>query len=308
MPPITSPRDLLTAHPAFAEGCCVTYVLGTDLTAIAQLVTEEATVDYPAAAVSGLALVDRSGAWTVLLEPHGHQGARRDILPALSTGGRAVSAVWDSTGRARLREAANGRLTSSVTTDPPAALTAAEQTTGVRLDDRLLDVPRPAVRLDPKISPLVPGTFANHPALAGLGVLLAGPEPADLPLLASLTAGLVARHTAIGGEPAVAAALTALHTGAAPDGLRPRLTDLAGRYAAVRDDPGTPPDEMRAAFYRFHGAQAVLAALGDDPAEAAWQACYRATSAVGGSFDDQLRLEVLRRLVEGARLDPQTPR
>ena len=305
---MTSVRDLLTAHPAFAEGCCVTYVRDGDLNEIAQLVTEEATVHYDVAAVSGLALLDRSGAWAVLLEPHGHQGARLDILPALSTGGHAVSAVWDSTGRARLREAQDGRLTSSVTTDPEAALTSAAQTTGLPLDDRLLDVPHPAVRLDPKVSPLVPGTFANHPALTGLGMLLAGPEPADLPLLATLTAGLVASHTAITGEPAVAAALTALHAGTAPDGLRPRLTELADRYAAVRDDPATPPDEMRAAFYRFHGAQAVLASLSDDPAEAAWQACYRATSAVGGSFDDQLRLEVLRRLVERARRDPQPQR
>lgn len=301
---MTSPRDLLTTHPAFAEGCCVTYVQGGDLTGIAELVTEEATVDYNVAAVSGLALLDRSGAWTVLLEPQGHQGARLDILPALSTGGRAVSAIWDSTGRARLREAGNGRLTASVTTDPAAALTSAEQATGVRLDDHVLDAPHRAVRLDPKVSPLVPGTFANHPALAGLGVLLAGPEPADLPLLATLTAGLVARHTAIKDEPAVAAALTALHTGANRDRPRPRLTELADRYAAVRDDPATSPDEMRAAFYRFHGTQAVLAALGDDPAEAAWQACYRATSAIGESFDDQLRLEVLRRLVEKARQDP----
>lgn len=301
---MTSPRDLLTAHPAFAEGCCVTYLRGGDLTGIAQLVTEEATVDYPGAAVSGLALLDRSSAWTVLLEPHGHQGARLDVLPALSAGGRAVSAIWDATGRARLREAEHGRLTSSVTTDPAAALTSAERITGVRLDGGLLDAPLPAVRLDPKISPLVPGTFANHPALAGLGVLLAGPEPADLPRLATLAAGLVARHLGIAGEPAVAAALAALHAGAALDGPRARLAELADRYAAVRDDPGTPPDEMRAAFYRFHGARAVLAALGDDPAEAAWQACYRATSAVGGSFDDQLRLEVLRRLVEAARRDP----
>jgi hypothetical protein len=300
---MTSLHDLLTAHPAFAEGCCVTYVRGGDLTPIAQLTTEEATVDYTVAATAGLALLDRSGDWAVLLEPHGHQGARLDILPGLSTGGSAVSAVWDSTGRARLRAAEDGRLTSSVTTDPTAALTSAEQTTGVRLT---LDVPLQAVRLDPKISPLVPGTFANHPALAGLSVLLAGPEPADLPLLATLAADLVARHTALTGEPAVVEALTVLHAGAAPDGLRARLTDLADRYAAVRDDPATPPDEMRTAFYRFHGAQAVLAALGDDPAEAAWQACYRATSAVGGSFDDQLRLEVLRRLVEAARRDPHS--
>ncbi|WP_305783921.1 hypothetical protein [Symbioplanes lichenis] len=47
--------------------------------------------------------------------------------------------------------------------------------------------------------------------------------------------------------------------------------------------------------------EAVAAALGPDPAEAAWHACYRAASAIGGNFDDQLRLEVLRRLVESAR-------
>ncbi|MFI7545053.1 hypothetical protein [Actinoplanes sp. NPDC049599] len=291
---MTLPRDLLTA------GCCITYVRGGDLTAIALLMTEEAPVDFPAAAATGLALLDHSGSWTVLLEPNGYQGARLDILPGLSTGGEAVSAVWDSTGRARLRKAANGRLTSSVTTDPAAALTSAEQITGVHL---MLDGPLPAVRLDPKVSPLVPGTFANHPALAGLGVLLAGPEAADLPLLAALTAGLVARHTAITDEPAVAEALTAR---ADADGLRPRLGELADRYAAVRDDPATPPDEMQAAFYRFHGVQAVLAALAEDPGEAAWLACYRATSAVGGSFDDQLRLEVLRRLVEAARRDPHS--
>ena len=290
---MTSPRDLLTA------GCCITYVRGGDLSAIAQLMTKEAPVDYPAAAASGLALLDRSGAWTVLLEPNGHQGARLDILPGLSAGGEVVSTVWDSTGHARLREAANGKLTSSTTTDPAAALTSAERITGVHLT---LDRPLPAVRLDPKVSPLVPGTFANHPALAGLGMLLAGPEAADLPLLAGLAAELVARHTAITDEPAVAAALTG---GADAEGLRPRLAELADRYAAVRDDPATPSDEMRVAFYRFHGVQAVLAAIGDDPGEAAWLACYRGTSAVGGSFDDQLRLEVLRRLVERARQDPQ---
>ncbi len=67
MPPTASPRDVLTAHPAFAEGCCVTYVRGGDLTGIAQLLTEEATVDYTVAEVSGLALLDRaskcSAAW-----------------------------------------------------------------------------------------------------------------------------------------------------------------------------------------------------------------------------------------------------
>ncbi|WP_306215569.1 hypothetical protein [Actinoplanes sp. RD1] len=85
------------------------------------------------------------------------------------------------------------------------------------------------------------------------------------------------------------------------DGLRTRLSELAAGYAAVRDDPASAPEDLRAAFYRFHAVRAVAAALGPDPAEAAWQACYRAASAIGGDFDDQLRLEVLRRLVERAR-------
>ena len=103
-------------------------------------------------------------------------------------------------------------------------------------------------------------------------------------------------------EPAVAAALRALRAGIAPTaGLVADLTALAGRYEQGVTAAGAPAADVRIAFYRRHSTLAVLAALGADPAEAARQAAWRAGSAIGGDFADQLRLEVLRRLIDRAR-------
>lgn len=295
---MTSPRDLRTAHPTFAKGCCVTYVRGGDLTGIAQLVKEEGTVDYAAATVSGLALLHRVGEWTVLLEPprlpgrpprrsagtqrRRPRGQRRLGLhwPRPSAGGRQRPAHVLGHHRPRSRADVGG----AVHRRPPGCPRARRAAFGRTA--RFEDLPAGARNLCqpsrtgwPGRASRWPGT--GRPCPTGRAHRRPGRPPHR-------------HHRRTGGRRG--ADRPAHRRGR--QGPAPRLAELADRYAAIRHDPATPPEEMRTAFYRFHGAQAVLAALGDDPGKAAWQACYRATSAVGGSFDDQLRIEVLRRLVE----------
>jgi Family of unknown function (DUF6461) len=349
--PLAHYRDLLTAWPQLGVACCITYAepldvtrflarIGAAVTPVGELSFAEAVErELPTGPVQ-LALVDVVPGWVVAVEPYGFQGARAEVLRALSADGRAVAVSWNVNGQCRLGYAREGQLLARLDPlepepaagpgagDPgrrrgrdPAALTpylaglsfaedeqaaalsVAERITGVRLDDGWVRARHRAVRISPLPADVIPEGYHDHPAIADpeLRAIINDPRPETLPRLASLAADLVARHIGLGAEPLVAETLAALREGRSPrPGLGGDLAALTDEYARRRDGAVARGEDPLPLFYRWHGLRALAGALDPDPGKAAWTVCWLAGNAVGGNFDDQLRLAVLSRLVDRA--------
>jgi hypothetical protein len=184
-----------------------------------------------------------------------------------------------------------------------AVLTVAEQITGVRLDGEWLRSRHPAVMISPLPTDVIPDGYHDHPAIAdpALRAIIDDPRLEALPQLASLAADLVARHTGLGDEPLVAETLTSLRERRPPRaGLSRDLAALADEYARRRNAVAAQREQALPLLHRWHALRALAGALDPDPRKAAWEVCWRGGDAVGGNFDDQLRLAVLTRLVDRA--------
>lgn len=153
---------------------------------------------------------------------------------------------------------------------------------------------------------VVPDGQRDHPALAdpAMRAVIDDPDPgpASLPRITLLAAELVARHTGVVDQPAVAEALDTLRSGTA---TRPAL---AGELGALADEYrqgwraapqpveiGDTPTAAELLHHRMNAVKAIAGALDPDPAKAAWNVCWTAGYAVGRDFGDQLRLAVLDR-------------
>lgn len=333
-------RALLGSSPQLAVACCLTYAEGVGHAELARRMggTDAATgqmsyLDAAQEAAAGapqFVLADIAGAgWALALEPYGYQGSRAEVLRAVSAGGRAVSVYWNVNARLQLAYARDGQVLARAdaqhrwgpeagqlephlagldlaTDGAAAALAAAERITGVRVDTGWLTAEHPSFWITPLPSDLIPAGHEDHPALADaeLRAVLTAPGPAALPVITTLAAELVVRHSGLDDEPVAAEVLAALRGG-------PRRADLAGDVTALAEEYARRRQTAEAAgaagsadadrwFYRGHAVRALEGALDPDPAKAAWTVCWLAGNAVGGNFGDQLRLAVLSRLVDRA--------
>jgi hypothetical protein len=340
MLPLAHYHDLLTAWPQLAVACGISYLeppdvdgfllrVGTAVTPAGEMSFAEAVeLAVRPGGPTQLTLVDVTAGWVVAVEPYGFQASRPEVLRAVSANGRSVGVYWNVSSRCRLGYARDGRLLARL--DPPdpeprgrtpdvlephlvglsfdadeqaAVLTVAERISDVRLDDQWLRARHPAVMISPLPSDIIPDGYHDHPAIADseLRAIMDDPRPDALPRLASLAAELVVRHTGLGTQPLVVETLTSLRErrAARPD-LADDLAALTDEYARRRDAVAAQREQAIPLFHQWHALRALAGALNPDPGKAAWEVCWQAGNAVGGNFDDQLRLAVLTRLVDRA--------
>ncbi|WP_440067650.1 DUF6461 domain-containing protein [Streptosporangium sp. OZ121] len=313
----------------FSDPTCLTWceesglddvarAFGADLAAAESLSFEDAQIEQYNADIPGILpslVAGTIGGWTLVVEPNGCEGARPEVLKALSARGRAVNVLLNGGRYDRLGYAAAGRLLAVRLTSSPArpgrlpggadavidsvgtddviglqaaTLLAAEHVTGARLTEEwLLDsgLTRLLVE-DPLPDDLVPDQLRDHRVLnrPEVRAILDDLSPDKVAPIRYLMAEAVVQGSQL-LHPTVDEALEFLRG----DDDTTRRREVRRRVALLRDDvsrePGPDWTPRRAAV------KVLLDALGDDLTESADAVAGHAY--MGHLTDDQKTIVVI---------------
>lgn len=253
----------------------------------------------------GAMLAARAGEWTVVMEPFNVRGTDVRILRKVAAGSQAYSVMWTADRRVRVTYVADGELVAAfepvdldgmtpkeghvwlaglAVTEKQwrrngfaAALTAAEELTGLRLDDAWLRQVHLGIRLYPSPArPVTPAELLDTDMRAiaehdpRIKAIAADPTPGKLPEIIRIAAEIAVAAAGL-DEPLIGEAMrfiAAGDRGAAAQGARGRLFSLRDRYrseAARRH--GTSPDhdgEHGLLLSKERAVQALIHALKPD--------------------------------------------
>ncbi|MFF4412426.1 DUF6461 domain-containing protein [Streptosporangium sp. NPDC001559] len=313
----------------FSDPTCLTWcegsglddvarAFGADLAAAESLSFEDAQLEQYNADIPGLLpslVAGMIGDWTLVVEPNGCEGARPEVLKALSAQGRAVNVLLNGGRYDRLSYAAAGRLLAVRLTSSPsgsdrlpgdadavidavgtddviglqaAALLAAEHITGARLTEEWLlggGLTRLLVE-NPLPDDIVPDQLRDHRVLnrPEVRAILDDLSPGKAASIRYLMTEAVVQGSQL-SHPAVAEALEFLRGD--DDAIRRR--EVRRQVALLRDEvsrePGPDWTPRRAAV------KVLLDALGDDLTESADAVAGHAY--MGHLADDQKALVVI---------------
>ncbi len=287
----------------FSDPTCLTWselagldevarVFGADLAAAEHMSVEDAQVEQYNADIPGvlpILVAGTIGSWTLVVEPNGCEGARPEVLRALSARGRAVSVVLDSEQGDRLGYAAAGELNAVRPTGSPsarsgrlpgdadaiidsadaedlfarqaAALLAAEHITGERLTEQWLlsdGLTRLLVE-DPLPDDIVPERYRDHHVLDDpeIRAIVDEPSPGNVARIRYLMVMAVVKGSHL-LHPTVDEALEALNG----DDDATRRKELRRQVASLRDYlvQDTGPEQA----LRLRAVNVLLDALGGD--------------------------------------------
>ncbi|MEV4076658.1 DUF6461 domain-containing protein [Nonomuraea fuscirosea] len=289
----------------FSDPTCLTWceasglddvarAFGADLAAAESLSFEDAQLEQYNADIPGLLpslVAGTIGDWTLVVEPNGCEGARPEVLKALSARGRAVNVLLDGGRYDRLSYAAAGRLLAVRLTSSPsragrlpgdadavidavgtddviglqaATLLAAEHITGARLTEEwLLDGGLTRLLVEnPLPDDIVPDQLRDHRVLnrPEVRAILDDLSPGKVAPIRYLMTEAVVQGSQL-SHPAVDEALEFLRG----DDDAARRREVRRQVALLRDDvarePGPDWTPRRAAV------KVLLDALGDDLTE-----------------------------------------
>ncbi|MEV0352038.1 DUF6461 domain-containing protein [Nonomuraea sp. NPDC050680] len=313
----------------FSDPTCLTWseltgldevarAFGADLAAAEHMSVEDAQVEQYNADIPGvlpILVAGTIGSWTLIVEPNGCEGARPEVLRALSARGRAVSVLLDSEQGDRLGYAAAGELKAVRTTASPsarsgrlpgdadaiidsadaedlfarraAALLVTEHITGERLTEQWLlsdGLTRLLVE-DPLPDDIVPERYRDHHVLDDpeIRAIIDEPSPGKVARIRYLMVMAVVKGSHL-LHPTVDEALETLR-----DDDAMRRKELRRQVASLRDYlvKGTGQEQA----LRLRAVNVLLDALGDD---LIGSACAVADHAYMGHLtDDQKAVIVL---------------
>lgn len=313
----------------FSDPTCLTWceasglddvarAFGADLAAAEPLSFEDAQLEQYNADIPGLLsslVAGMIGDWTLVVEPNGCEGARPEVLKALSARGRAVNVLLDRGRYDRLSYAAGGRLLAVRLTSAPtgpgrlpgdadavidavgtddviglqaATLLAAEHITGARLTEEwLLDGGLTRLLVEnPLPDDIVPDQLRDHRVLnrPEVRAILDDLSPRKVAPIRYLMTEAVVQGSQL-SHPAVDEALEFLRGD--DDAIRRR--EVRRQVALLRDDverePGPDWTLRRAAV------KVLLDALGDDLTKSADAVAGHAY--MGHLTDDQKAVVVI---------------
>jgi|GEM_PF-3857287 len=313
----------------FSDPTCLTWceasgledvarAFGADLAAAESLSFEDAQIEQYNADIPGILpslVAGTIGAWTLVVEPNGCEGARPEVLKALSARGRAVNVLLNGGQYDRLGYAAAGRLLAVRLTSSPAgpgrlpgdadavidsvgtddvvglqaaSLLAAEHITGARLTEEwLLDSGLTRLLVEnPLPDDIVPDRLRDHRVLnrPEVQAILDDLSPDKVaPIRYLMTEAVVQGSQLL--HPTVDEALEFLRG----DDDTTRRREVRRRVTLLRDDvsrePGPDWTPRRAAV------KVLLDALGDDLTESADAVAGHAY--MGHLTDDQKTIVVI---------------
>lgn len=313
----------------FSDPTCLTWceasglddvarAFGADLAAAESLSFEDAQLEQYNADIPGLLpslVAGTIGDWTLVVEPNGCEGARPEVLKALSARGRAVNVLFNGGRFDRLSYAAAGRLLAVRLTSSPsgsgrlpgdadavidavgtddviglqaATLLAAEHITGARLTEEWLlggGLTRLLVE-NPLPDDIVPDQLRDHRVLnrPEVRAILDDLSPGKAAPIRYLMTEAVVQGSQL-SHPAVAEALEFLRG----DDDATRRREVRRQVALLRDEvsrePGPDWTPRRAAV------KVLLDALGDDVTESADAVAGHAY--MGHLTDDQKAVVVI---------------
>jgi hypothetical protein len=285
--------------------------------------------------VFDLAVVGEVDGAVLVAEPFGIEGSRPEMAKRLSSaGGFAVSVFWNVEWDNAFTVAEDGLFVVQFDMRDPGSrwgrgpdrfaplldnfdtddwmvsgLALAEALTGLRLPENWTSLQGLGVRVVSPPQDLVPDHYLNHPVLEEplLAAILREPRPEHLPLIVRIAAEISVRQTGLSGD-SVTEALAWLEDRRDEDARVRLQSEMAQLSDAIRQrgfqimeaegGSSAPESRSKGIIRQADAALALVGALGDDVARAAFDATFRA---VARDETDGLRLVILQRCVHRIR-------